>query len=47
MGIVGGFERYGEDETMDGDLHWSALCEFYNGDIIPLEIGYDIEIKGL
>lgn len=46
IGIVGGFERYSEDGTMEGDLHFSALCEMENGHIIPFDVDYEIEIYG-
>jgi hypothetical protein len=43
-GVTGGFNRYPQDNTMDGDLHWEALVEFDSGRIIPFEIGYEIII---
>ena len=46
MGIVGGFERYNSDNTMEGELCWSALVEFESGNIVPLQIDYDVKITG-
>ena len=42
MGIVGGFDTV--NGNPEGELHYSALCEFDDGSIIPLEIGFDIDI---
>jgi hypothetical protein len=43
-GITGGFNRYLEDNTMDGSLDWSALVEFDCGRVMAFEIGFEIQI---
>ena len=41
-GIVGGFERYPQDNTMEGCLEWSVLVEFESGEITSFILDYDI-----
>ena len=46
FGVIGAFDRYPQDNTMDGSLNWSALVEFNDGRIVPFEIDWEIIIIG-
>lgn len=45
IGYSGGFERYPQDNTMDGDIHPSVIVEFEDGYVHSFELDYQIELK--
>ena len=45
IGYSGGFERYPQDNTMDGEYHPSVIVEFEDGYVHSFELDYQIELK--
>ena len=46
IGFCGGFDRYPEDNTMEGSIFPVAVVEFENGKIMYFEIEHHIHIVG-
>lgn len=45
MGIVGGFDRYPQDNTMEGNLDLICVVELPTGRVLKFELQYEISLE--